>query len=173
MSAELRAVVAPVTVTTLADLDPVAVTRLLDAYHCRLVLIDDDAAIPGSYWGAPEAGLIANRLYARRDTPAHSLLHELSHYICMTAERRASLATDAGGDTDEECGVCYLQILLADQFAEFGRAKSFADMDTWGYSFREGITSNWFTADGRIARTWLQTHTLIDAAGQPTWRLRL
>jgi hypothetical protein len=159
-------------VTTLADLDPQRVARLLDGYSARLVLIGAGEPIPGSYWGAPEAGLIAERIYARRDTPAHSLLHELCHYVCMTADRRASLATDAGGDTDEECGVCYLQILLADHFREFGRAKSLADMDTWGYSFREGSTASWFAGDGRIARTWLQAHRLIDAADQPTWRLR-
>jgi hypothetical protein len=164
---------APLAVTTLADLDPQHVARLVGAYGAQLVLIGDGEPIPGSYWGAPEAGLIGDRVYVRRDTPAHSLLHELCHYICMTPDRRTSLATDAGGDTDEECGVCYLQILLADRLPEFGRAKSLADMDTWGYSFREGSTSSWFAGDGRSARTWLQTHDLIDTADAPTLRLRL
>ncbi|HLF09980.1 MAG TPA: hypothetical protein VJA26_02105 [Gammaproteobacteria bacterium] len=130
---EARAVAQlPPAVTPLAALDMQRVARLLDAYRVRLILVADGAAIPGSYWGAPEAGLVADRLYARPDTPAHSLLHELSHYVCMSAQRRARLATDAGGDTDEECAVCYLQILLADEFPELGRAKSCADMDTWG-----------------------------------------
>ena len=56
-----------------------------------------------------------NTLYVRADTPVHSLLHELSHYVCMTPERRAGLDRDAGGDDAEECAVCYLQILLADE----------------------------------------------------------
>ena len=41
--------------------------------------------LPGSYWGDSEAGLRANVLYVRADTPLHSLLHELSHYVCMSA----------------------------------------------------------------------------------------
>ena len=69
--------------------------------------------LPGSYWGESEAGLRGNVLYVRADTPLHSLLHELSHYVCMTPERRAGLDRDAGGDDAEECAVCYLQIVLA------------------------------------------------------------
>ena len=71
--------------------------------------------LPGSYWGESEAGLRGNVLYVRADTPLHSLLHELSHYVCMSPERRAGLDRDAGGDDAEECAVCYLQILLADE----------------------------------------------------------
>ena len=43
----------------------------------------------------------------------HSVLHESSHYICMSPERRAALDRDAGGDDLEEAAVCYLQVLLA------------------------------------------------------------
>jgi hypothetical protein len=31
----------------------------------------------------------------------------------MSPERRAAARRDAGGDDAEECGVCYLQMLLA------------------------------------------------------------
>jgi hypothetical protein len=159
-------------VTVLADLDDARVASLVRAYRARLRSVPAGAAIPGSYWGAPEAGLVADRLYARADTPAHSLLHELSHFVCMTAARRACLTTDAGGDTDEECAVCYLQVLLADQLSELGRDKVLTDMDAWGYSFREGSAARWFAGDGRAARAWLLEHGLIDQAEQPTWRLR-
>ena len=128
--------------------------------------------MPGSYWGAPEAGLVAATLYARRDTPVHSVLHEASHYVCMSPERRARLHGDAGGDTQEECAVCYLQVLLADELpAPMGRRRMWRDMDAWGYSFREGSAAAWFAGDGEEARRWLLERRLINAAGQPCFRL--
>ena len=129
-------------------------------------------AIPGSYWGESEAGLVGNAVYVRADTPAHSFLHELCHYVCMSAERRAALATDAGGDDDEEAGVCYLQVLLAERLRGFGTARCVADMDAWGYSFREGSARAWLDGDGAHAREWLHARALIDAADRPTLRLR-
>src|SRR5256714_10979667 len=70
-----------------------------------LPLVAPGEDIPGSYWGHGEAGLRGERLYARLDTPAHSVLHEASHYICMTPERRAGLDRDAGGtDLQESAG---------------------------------------------------------------------
>ncbi len=116
--------------------------------------------------------MIGNAVYARADTPAHSLLHELCHYICMDDERRASLATDAGGNDDEESAVCYLQVLLAERLRGFGAERCLRDMDAWGYSFREGYARAWFCGDGTYARTWLLAHGLIDAQQQPTMRLR-
>jgi hypothetical protein len=130
------------------------------------------AEIPGSYWGAPEAGLVGTELFYRNDTPAHSFLHELSHFVCMTPERRATLDTDAGGDDDEECAVCYLEVLLAEHLAAYDGARCFADMDAWGYSFRQGSAQRWFAGDGLEARRWLLAHGLIDARSGPTWRLR-
>jgi hypothetical protein len=109
----------------------------------------------------------------RPDTPVHSLLHELAHFVCMSAERRARLDRDAGSDDAEECAVCYLQLLLADVLEGFGRGKSLRDMDAWGYSFREGSAENWFRGDGRFAGAWLLERGLIDEQGQPTWRLRV
>jgi hypothetical protein len=159
-------------VVTLADLDRRDVTALLARFGARLVEIAPNDAIPGSYWGDSEAGLIGNAVYARADTPAHSLLHELCHYICMDDERRASLATDAGGNDDEEGAVCYLQVLLAELLRGFGAERCLRDMDAWGYSFREGSARAWFFGDGTYARSWLLAHRLIDAQHQPTMRLR-
>lgn len=171
MSAALEAVAQP-PVVALAALDRVELDVLLAAYGARLVDVAAHTAIPGSYWGESEAGLVGNAVYVRADTPAHSFLHELCHYVCMSAERRAALATDAGGDDDEEAGVCYLQVLLAERLRGFGAARCLADMDAWGYSFREGSARAWLDGDGAHAREWLRAHQLIDAAGRPTLRLR-
>src|SRR5690606_14332022 len=88
-------------VTALGELPPSAPARCVERYGARLVLVPDGAPIPHSYWGAPEAGLAGGRVYARGDTPAHSLLHELCHYVCMTGARRAQLAPDARRGTPE------------------------------------------------------------------------
>jgi len=159
-------------VTTLRALARAPVVDCVSRYGVRLVLVPDGEPIPCSYWGAPEAGLEGDRLYVRADTPAHSLLHELGHYVCMSADRRARLVKDAGGTALEECAVCYLQILLADELPGFGRDKALADMDAWGYSFREGSAGAWWRGDARFARGWLLERGLIDASGRVTWRLR-
>ena len=159
-------------VVLLADLNAAEIDALLAAYGARLERVPAGAAIPGSYWGDSEAGLIGNVVYVRADTPAHSFLHELCHYVCMDGARRATLATDAGGTDDEECGVCYLQVLLAERLAGFGVARCLRDMDTWGYSFREGSARAWLDGDGAHARAWLLAHGLIGPAGAPTFALR-
>jgi hypothetical protein len=159
-------------VVPLAALDARDVEALLAAYGARLAYVPLGAAIPGSYWGDAEAGLLGDTVYVRADTPAHSFLHELCHYVCMDDTRRAALATDAGGSDDEECGVCYLQVSLAERLTGFGAARCLEDMDAWGYSFREGSARAWFAGDGQHARGWLTAHGLIDAAGAPTLRLR-
>ncbi len=148
-------------VLRLAGADAGAITGLLAGFGLELVSLPADAEIPGSHWGAPEAGLIENRVYARPDTPLHSVLHEACHAICMPAERRAALHTDAGGDYDEENAVCYLQILLADRIPGFGRDRMMADMDTWGYSFRLGSARAWFEGDAEDAQAWLRTRGII------------
>ncbi|MDE2261584.1 MAG: hypothetical protein KGL45_03585 [Gammaproteobacteria bacterium] len=142
----------------LGAVDRVAVAALLDRYGMTLALIAPDEVIPGSYWGESEAGLKGDRLYARLDTPVHSVLHEASHYICMTPERRAGLDRDAGGDDPEESAVCYLQVLLAGGLPGVGADRAFADMDAWGYSFRLGSARAWFEGDAGDARTWLRQH---------------
>src|SRR6201991_4937271 len=124
----------------LASIDRVAVAVLLQRYGMELVLVAPEELIPGSYWGESEAGLKGDRLYARLDTPVHSVLHEASHYICMTPERRSGLDRDAGGDDPEECGVCYLQVLLANELPGVGSQRLMSDMDSWGYNFPLGNT---------------------------------
>jgi len=149
-----------------------AIEKLCARYGLQPVLIANAAAIPGSFWGDEEAGLIENKLYVRPDTPLHSLLHEACHYICMSADRRAQLDTNAGGDYDEENAVCYLQILLAEQLPPLNPARIMADMDSWGYSFRLGSAARWFNEDAADARQWLIDTNLIDAQNQPTGKLR-
>ena len=160
-------------VVPLTALDHAQIDALLVAYGARLEQVPAGVDIPGSYWRDSEAGLIGSTVYVRADTPAHSFLHELCHFICMDGARRAALATDAGGTDDEECGVCYLQVLLAGRLDGFGAALCLRDMDTWGYSFREGSARSWFDGDGAYARAWLLDHGLVDSAGQPTLRLRM
>lgn len=123
------------------------------------------AAIPGSYWGEPEAGRVGAALYVRADTPVHSALHEAGHYLCMDSARRESGAIDAGGSALEECAVCYLQILLADRLPAVGRARMLADMDAWGYSFRLGSARAWFERDADDARAFLGQRGLIGPGG--------
>ena len=112
------------------------------------------------------------RVYVRRDTPVHSLLHETCHVICMDENRRAGLERDAGGNDIEEAAVCYLQILLADHLPGVGRDRLMQDMDAWGYSFRLGSSRAWFESDAADARAWLLEHGLLSATGTPVFALR-
>jgi hypothetical protein len=159
-------------VLRLQHLDFREIASLLMPYGliCRRVRANEP--IPGSFWGEPEAGLIANTLLVRSDTPIHSVLHEASHYVCMTPQRRQDLHTDAGGDYGEENAVCYLQILLADLLPTVGAARLMRDMDAWGYSFRLGSARAWFEQDAEESCRWLLAHRLIDVRNHPTWKLR-
>jgi hypothetical protein len=156
----------------LADANRSDVTRLLAEFGLDLRHADPGVEIPGSYWGGSEAGLQGGTLYARADTPVHSILHEAAHFICMSPERRVGLDRDAGGDDAEEHAVCYLQVLLADRIRGFGRERAWSDMDAWGYSFRLGATRAWFEQDSAEARAWLEQHGITDAAGALTGQLR-
>jgi len=157
----------------IGGLDRLLIAQLLGAYGLELRLVADGESIPGSYWGDSEAGLRGSLLYARFDTPLHSVLHEAAHFICMTPERRAGLDTDAGGDVLEECGVCYVQILLAEILPQAGRERAIADMDAWGYSFREGNTSAWLAGDAADARAWLIEHGVLTDEGELSGELRV
>jgi hypothetical protein len=159
-------------VLRLNNIERVELAMLLSRYGLNLTLVAPEEHIPGSYWGESEAGLKGDRLYARLDTPVHSVLHEASHYICMTPERRSGLDRDAGGDDPEECGVCYLQVVLADALPGVGSERLMSDMDTWGYSFRLGNTRAWFVSDAQDARAWLIEHGVLDANSRLTGRLR-
>lgn len=147
-------------------------SQLLGRYGIVIKLVADNSDIPGSWFGDSEAGLVGNQLHVRGDTPVHSALHEACHFICMDNDRRQQLHTNAGGDFDEENGVCYLQILLADYINDFSRERMFEDMDEWGYSFRLGSAQAWFEQDAEDAQVWLIQHELIDDMNQPLWRLR-
>lgn len=159
-------------VRTVAELPAGALADLVVRFGLELAEVAPGSIIPGSFWGDREAGLICHCLYVRPDTPVHSALHEFCHLVCMDDARRAVLDTDAGGDTDEEDAVCYLQVLLAGQLVGMGRDRMFQDMDDWGYSFRLDSAARWFTEDAAEARDWLFEHGLIDAAERPTWQLR-
>lgn len=158
-------------VLKIGDIDRAGLAELLGRYGLSLRMVPDFDTIPGSFWGDSEAGLLASEVYARVDTPVHSLLHESCHYVCMDATRREALHTDAGGDHDEENAVCYLQILLADDIPGMGRLRMFADMDVWGYSFRLGSARRWFEEDADDARRWLIEAGLI-VDDRPTFKLR-
>lgn len=146
-----------------ASLAPTALDALLAAFGLRVQRLPPDVEIPGSYWGAPEAGLVGNALMIRPDTPVHSALHEACHFICMDGTRRTGLHTDAGGTDTEENAVCYLQCLLAAQLPGYSRQRIFEDMDAWGYNFLLGSAAAWFIGDADDARSWLLVHGVIDS----------
>jgi len=150
----------------------VEVEALLARFQLGLRRVAAQAMIPGSYWGDSEAGLIADHLYARSDTPLHSIVHETAHFVCMTPERRRRLFKDAGGDDTEENAVCYLQVLMATELSCISRPRLFQDMDTWGYSFRLGSTERWFHEDAAEARSWLKRQRLINDEQTLTWMRR-
>jgi len=147
---------------TLADIGFDAPTALLARYGLQLVRVADGAAIPGSYWGESEAGLIGERVHARVDTPVHSLLHEAAHLIVLPPERRAAVHTDATDSIEEEDAVCVLQALLGDALPGVGRERVLADMDAWGYTFRLGSAKAYVEHDAEAAWQWLVERDLVD-----------
>jgi len=146
---------------TLADINWSAAQTLLSRHGLALERVADGTPIPGSYWGEPEAGVIGEKVYARGDTPVHSLLHEACHLIVAPEHRRAQIHTDASDSQAEEDAICYLQILLADALPGVGRDRLMANMDAWGYTFRLGSTRAWFERDAEDARAWLVAHGLL------------
>jgi len=141
------------------------ISGFLAALGLDLIVVEDQDNIPGSFWGDSEAGLVADRLFARADTPLHSILHETCHWLCMDDQRRQQLHTNAGGDFDEENAVCYLQILLADRLPGYSSQRCLADMDAWGYSFRLGSSRAWFEIDAEDARDWLKERGILEDLG--------
>lgn len=136
---------------------------LLARYGLALVAVDDGAQIPGSYWGDDEAGIIGGTVYARGDTPVHSLLHEACHLVMLPPEARARVHTDATDSIAEEDAVCLLQALFGDELPGVGRERVLADMDTWGYTFRLGSARAYFEHDADAAWAWLQARGLVTA----------
>lgn len=149
-------------VLTLADIGFDDAAALLDRYGLALQRVADGEPIPGSYWGECEAGIIGSKVYARADTPVHSLLHEAGHLIVLPPGRRAGVHTDATDSIDEENAVCVLQALLADALPGAGRERVLADMDAWGYTFRLGSAAAYVEQDADEAWAWLQSRGLVD-----------
>jgi hypothetical protein len=145
---------------TVKDIPLSQLVELLGPYGLELEVVAEGVEIPGSYWGDEEAGLIRNRLLLRNDTPIHSALHEGCHYICMDQQRKQSVHTDAGGSDIEENAVCYLQIQLAARMASYSSIEAMADMDEWGYSFRNGSAQSWFESDAEDAVEFLKENDL-------------
>ncbi|TZF81019.1 hypothetical protein [Cognatilysobacter lacus] len=149
---------------TLADIDVDRVAALLARYGLALSRVPDGEPIPGSYWGECEAGLIGCTVFARGDTPVHSMLHEASHLIVLPPERRADVHTDATDSIAEEDAVCVLQSLLGAELPDVGADRVLADMDAWGYTFRLGSARAYVNDDADDAWAWLERAGLVDAA---------
>ena len=145
----------------LRDIAPGDAASLLARHGLSLQTVADGEPIPGSYWGEPEAGIIGTTVFARGDTPVHSMLHEACHLIVLPPERRAAVHTDATDSVAEEDATCYLQIVLADALPGVGSERLMADMDAWGYTFRLGSARAWFQQDAEDARSWLLERDLL------------
>lgn len=148
---------------TLADIDFDAAAALLARYGLVLSRVPDGEAIPGSYWGECEAGLIGSTVYVRSDTPVHSMLHEAAHLIVLPPEHREAVHTDATDSIEEENAVCVLQSLLGEELPGVGGDRVLADMDAWGYTFRLGSAKAYVEQDADDAWAWLQHAGLVDA----------
>jgi len=153
----------PPAVLLFRDIPEPPVRALLASHALELVVVDDGAPIPGSYWGEPEAGIIGNTVYVRPDTPVHSLLHEACHLIVLPPQRRAAVHTDATDSVDEENAVLVLQVLLSEQLPGVGRDRALADMDAWGYSFRLGSARAYVEQDAEDAFAFLAARGLLPA----------
>lgn len=164
--------IATPTVLTLGEIRQADAVALLDRFGLRLETVADDAAIPGSFWGESEAGIIGSTVYARGDTPLHSLLHEACHLIVIPPALRYRVHTDASDSIFEEDATCYLQLLLADQLPGFGIDRAFADMDAWGYTFRLGSARAWFERDADDAAAYLHDLAHLDGLLPQTPALR-
>ncbi|MEO6968514.1 MAG: hypothetical protein ABI132_08730 [Rhodanobacteraceae bacterium] len=154
-------------VLRIADIGFDAPAALLAQHGLQLIRAADHALIPGSYWGEPEAGVIGVRVYARADTPLHSLLHEACHLLVLDPARRAAVHTNASDSLCEEDATCYLQIVLADALPGFDRETAMRDMDVWGYNFRLGSARAWFEDDAEDARTFLIERGLLEGQRLP------
>jgi hypothetical protein len=161
-----------VSVLLCSDLGADVIDKFLARYTIGAEWVAADSPITGSFWGAPEAGIVRQEVFVRPDTPVHSLLHEVCHIICMTPDRREALDGNAGSDDLEESAVCYLQVILADYLPGVGRQRLMQDMDSWGYSFRNGTTERWFVEDAEDAQAWLVSEGILTAAGEPVFKLR-
>ena len=153
-------------VLRLRQIEFAAVATLLSKFGLQLLLVEENAPIPGSYWGDDEAGIIGTSVYARASTPVHSILHEAGHLIVLPPDERAAVHTDATDSIEEENGVCVLQALMADALPGVGRSRILADMDTWGYTFRLGSAQAYIEQDAADAWAWLVSRGLANTDHQ-------
>jgi hypothetical protein len=153
-------------VLLLREIDRSVVAALLARYGLDLRIVDEGSAIPGSYWGEPEAGLVGHTVFARPDTPVHSLLHEAAHLIVLDPARRQSVHTDATDSIEEEDAVCVLQSLLGEALPGVGAQRVLADMDAWGYTFRLGSARAYVEHDAGSAWEWLLRRGLVSPERQ-------
>ena len=149
-----------------------SIKDLLSHYGIQINSVNSDEDIPYSFWGNPEAGRVCEQLYARGDTPLHSILHEACHYVCMPTHQRTLTQVDAKGSAMEENATCYLQLLLANYIEGYSRSQLMEDMDDWGYSFRLGSAQAWFSLDAEDVHQWLLNEEIINPDDLPTWKLR-
>lgn len=159
-------------VQRVSELPEHALKRLLACFGLHTLWVDTNQPIPGSFWGEPEAGVIANTVYVRPDTPVHSALHEACHLITAGEDKRATIHTDASDCQFEEDATCYLQIMLAEALPNTSATQVAEDMDRWGYSFRLGSAKAWFQQDADEARQWLVDRDIItpeDAKAAQNW----
>jgi len=153
-------------VLLLREIDHSDVAVLLARYGLELRIVGEGSPIPGSYWGEPEAGLVGHAVFARPDTPVHSLLHEAAHLIVIDPARRRSVHTDATDSVEEEDAVCVLQSLLGDALPGVGARRVLADMDAWGYTFRLGSARAYVDQDAGSAWEWLLRRGLVSPERQ-------
>ena len=71
----------------MADVGFDAASALLARYGLTLHRVESGESIPGSFWGECEAGIIGHEVFARDDTPVHSMLHEAGHLIVLHSRR--------------------------------------------------------------------------------------
>ncbi|MEM8982548.1 MAG: hypothetical protein AAGC71_05955 [Pseudomonadota bacterium] len=137
---------------SVGDVDAGGLEHWLQRLGLSIAIVPDRVAIPGTYWGEPEAGIVGTTVYASATTPLHSLLHEASHILMHAPTVRHRLLTDAGGTDPVEESVCALQLALADTLPGYSAQRCLGDMDSWGYSFRQGSAVAWYSEDAPIAR---------------------
>jgi hypothetical protein len=77
-------------------------------------------------------------------------------------EKRTAVHTDATDSVAEEDAVCVLQVLLGDTLHGVGRERIWADMDSWGYTFRLGSARAYFEQDAEAAFALLVERGIID-----------
>ena len=150
---------------TLTDTGFDAPRALLASYALELIEVAPGDPIPGSYWGECEAGIVGTTVFARADTPVHSLLHEAGHLLLLSPAQRAAVHTDATDCQREEDATCVLQALLGDALPGVGRERIWADMDAWGYTFRLGSARAHFEQDAADAYELLRERGLVDVHG--------